>query len=537
MCARPSFLFALALVCQDVWLPAQANDLAAPLVAVVADGARAETLDAMLRAAGMRRRRIAVADCTPAALRLADVVVVDWPEGELAGALPLGELERWDRPTVFVGTSGERFAQSWGLPTPGELAGHDGGARGPELWSFAPPAGAKTEVLRQGHLFHFPCELPAVMATAEERAWWVATVRHAARFVTDRPIVRHATANGAPLPAEETARRQRIEAAATGLSLDPSDMNVLLQLPDLLGGEQGEAATTLLQDLIAEGPGAGTTRNNWHNWLKPRLGAMVWDPLSHVWRLDLLAYRRGVATSTLAGDARADGGEREPEAVALATRVARHYGGRALDDLATFTCWQGEVCYLWDRRAGVFRMENHHVLPAGARATPWQVSVLDTAADRELIWGGGPPPRPRVSARGSYGDVLMQLFLPVLLLEPGTSLRRDRDRDSAGQQALVVRLALPGLDPKRYLRLLVDAETGTIASVEQWQGNRALSLWSVDSTTACGPLQVVTKWTADHRRRRSQVEYAAPTWNPELPPGIATATDLLTERREGDRER
>lgn len=507
---------------------AQGNDLAAPMAIVVGDGPRAAALESIVRDAGMRRRRIASAKCTAADLRLGDVVVVDWPaEVALGDALPLGELDRWDRPTVFVGSSGERFASAWGLPGPGELERMPPHARGPEMQHLAPTDGAVTGVWRQGHLFHFACAASQEDFPAVERAWLQHVLRMAATFVSDRPILRHAAANGAPLPAAEAARRQRLEAAATALSLDPADMNVLLRLPDRLEGEQGEVAATLLQDLIAEGPGPDTTRNNWHSWLKPRLGAMVWDPLSRVWRIDPLALGRGVATPTVRGAARADGGPRDPAAVALATRVVQHHGGRAFDDLTTFSCWQGDVCYQWDRRGGWFRIENHHVLPPGARAVPWDLAVLDTAADADVIWGGGPPPRPRVSARQAFRSLITQSFLPLMLLDPGTSLQLRPEADSADQKALVVRLAHRCLDPRIEYQVMV-ASNGAIASVQESRSGRLLALSEVTATTPCGPMSLPTGW----RRRGTDYALEDPAWNPELPAGIATSTTKLTAPRD-----
>ncbi|MFY9345998.1 MAG: hypothetical protein WAT39_26140 [Planctomycetota bacterium] len=66
------------------------------------------------------------ATCTPEQLRTADVVVLDWPQAE--GVMrwledkqqprhnPLGELARWDRPTVLIGSAGLNLAAVWGLP-------------------------------------------------------------------------------------------------------------------------------------------------------------------------------------------------------------------------------------------------------------------------------------------------------------------------------------------------------------------------------------------------------------------------------------
>ncbi|HEX5053377.1 MAG TPA: hypothetical protein VFZ65_16490 [Planctomycetota bacterium] len=64
--------------------------------------------------------------CTPDQLRTADVVVLDWPQdqgvmlwqqdGQKPRQQPLGELSRWDRPTVLLGSAGLNLAAAWNLP-------------------------------------------------------------------------------------------------------------------------------------------------------------------------------------------------------------------------------------------------------------------------------------------------------------------------------------------------------------------------------------------------------------------------------------
>ena len=64
--------------------------------------------------------------CTPDQLRCADVVVLDWPQDQGVMAWlgdkkkerhnPLGELARWDRPTVLIGSAGLNLAADWSLP-------------------------------------------------------------------------------------------------------------------------------------------------------------------------------------------------------------------------------------------------------------------------------------------------------------------------------------------------------------------------------------------------------------------------------------
>lgn len=526
-----AFLLPLVVAALAADAGAQSNDLTAPLVAIVADGGDAPRLEQLLRAGGLRTRRVAVADCAPEVLRLADVVVVDWPEDREFGAVPpLGELDRWDRPTVFVGTSGERFARRWGLPTPVELMEADADARGPETATLAPPDGAATQVLRQGNLFHFSRPLPAVVAAAAERDWFVRTVRTAARFGADRPILRRPVAADATAAAER-ARRESIDANAQLLGIDIRSRDDLLALPAAYQGPHGPKVAALLRESIADGLDAEWSRSTWKSWLGNRRQQLVWDESSYVWRVDQLAFWRGVTSEQLRGDDRADAPEPAADAVALAAKVLQRYGGRALDDLATFSCWRDDVCYLWDRRHGCFRMENHGVLPPGARATAWEVAVLDTAADRDVIWGGGPPPRPRVSARSAYRDLLARLFLPALLLEPSTALARDAAADSAGQQMLVARLGLRGTDPRTNYHLLVDPATGAISRIEERRDGRVRATLLLEATVACGPMQLPSRWSQEERRRRATIGIDLPSWNPQLPDGLANATERLTAPR------
>jgi hypothetical protein len=79
-----------------------------------------------LRAQFARVDAIERATCTPEQLRSADVVVLDWPQqGAVSDWIankslphhnPLGELARWDRPTVLLGSAGLNAAADWSLP-------------------------------------------------------------------------------------------------------------------------------------------------------------------------------------------------------------------------------------------------------------------------------------------------------------------------------------------------------------------------------------------------------------------------------------
>lgn len=513
---------------------AQAVDAKSLMVAIVADGERAVLMGDLLEEAGVRHRRVATSSCTPEALRFADVVVVDWPKAKAQpNAIPFGDLERWDRPTLLMNGTGDWIAACYGLPTAAEMEALDPAHRGPEMQRLEPPAGASTTVWRQGNFFHVPVGIAPVLGAPAESAWLVDVIRRAARFASDRPIVRHATTNGAALPADEVARRERIAANGKLLGKNVTRLADLLALPPLLGTADDDAIERLLLDVVADNPGPGTSRNNWGFWLKSRADWMVWDHWSLVWRLDPTAKAWRTQSRELLGDARAAPAS-DPEAIALATKVAQKYGGRALADLTTFTCWQGSVHCSWDRRAGIFRAENHHVLPPGARATSWSVAVFDTLAEVDLIKGGGPPPWPMVSAMGEFRELVVNAFLPALLLDPGTTLERRAAEDDGELRALDVRLSMRGTGGARQ-RLFVRAD-GTIERRVEFTNGRTRE-WALEATTGCGPLTLPSKWLEIDPKRPQSWTLAEPTWNPALPRDLATATDRLTSARAADERR
>ena len=123
--------FALVVAAAALALPLPAQDRAAnpPLhVAFVGDlqTERGKDFVAFLQKQFARVDTFERADCTPERLRTADVVVLDWQQQD--GLLhwfdhrdeprhnPLGELLRWDRPTVLIGSAGLNVAADWGLP-------------------------------------------------------------------------------------------------------------------------------------------------------------------------------------------------------------------------------------------------------------------------------------------------------------------------------------------------------------------------------------------------------------------------------------
>jgi len=118
-----------AVLALAVVAPAQDRSLNPALhVAFVGDlqGKRGADFVQFLRAQFARVDTVERAACTPDQLRCADVVVLDWPQDQGVMAWfndkkqplprPLGDLLRWDRPTVLVGSAGLNLAAAWSLP-------------------------------------------------------------------------------------------------------------------------------------------------------------------------------------------------------------------------------------------------------------------------------------------------------------------------------------------------------------------------------------------------------------------------------------
>lgn len=120
---------AVVALCTALAAPAQDRSLNPSLhLAFVGElqSERGKDFVQFLRAQFHRVDAIERNGCTPALLRTADVVVLDWPQQQ--GVIewmqdkqkphhnPLGELRRWDRPTVLLGSAGLNVAADWGLP-------------------------------------------------------------------------------------------------------------------------------------------------------------------------------------------------------------------------------------------------------------------------------------------------------------------------------------------------------------------------------------------------------------------------------------
>lgn len=434
-------------------------------------------------------------------------------------------------------------------------------------------------VWRQGNLLHFGFQSQPSKLNENGRKLLLNGIDYIARFATDRPIVRVRTIFDAEGPAAPMLRldqcltpdcdvaslaalfsapwREQIErldpAAAYAFVRDriPAlvrddklfafsqlafDAAINLQsteaprkLTALLDAERGGEARELLHRLLPTGPEPDTTANNWRNWLGARQRYLVHDPRSLVFRLDPVAQWRRAESSGLRGPARADGdAEVDAEARELAAKVVAFHGGaRALDDLRTFSCRLEDVHYLWDRANGILRIENHGEVPVRTRTTPWQVIVFDAAADRDLIMGGGPAPRPRISGRGMYRQLVERIFLPLLLLERSTSLQL-LPEGGDGNHRLQVRIAGSGLDPHKTHVLIVEPN-GKLVGYDYGPSAASRSnVMSINATTQVGPLQLPTTFANGGRVAREHV-YRGAEWNPRLPDRIIDAVELLLE--------
>ncbi len=490
-------------------------------VAFVADkdDAFAAELRTALKQAGMRIRLVAPKECCRESWWQADVVVLAWPADlPVASRTP---LERWDRPTVFVGDTGDRFAKMWDLPTArqvNERLLHAG--RELEVREFA---GGDGQCVRQGNLVHLPMPLPT------QRAVWFAeceaTVRWAAHFRSDRPMLR--IVRDKQRIEAERQRVSRVHAATVALDVEANVLKSLLDLPNMLLGSDQEQAEALLVDLFPEGPGAGATRNDWMNWLRARGPALFWDPATELWHLDKLAYWRGHRGPRRI-EQRAEGLDNDTRAIPLARKVVNYYGGQALDDLSTFSCWSGDVHYMWDRRRGYFRIENHEERDAATARRPWRVTALDTATNEQLDWD-----RTRhTAAATSFRSLIELTFLPLMLLDPGTELRYLEAQSDEQTAALAVRLAGRNMNLTSNYRLTIDRATGSVLRLSSAMQGVTYQEHSLKSTITCGPLRLPAVWESGLAPaiRTLAIEDAA--WNPALPEGLETAAELLSAPRQ-----
>lgn len=494
-------------------------------VALIADAKAplGRQLQTSLRTAGMRPTRISPEACRRESWWQADVLVVVWPDDlRLAPDTP---LTRWDRPTVFVGKTGDRFARHWQLPTPSEMT--------PTLRQANPELERRTlgslECLRQGHLVYLPEPPPTGQEKAQRDAWFegaAAAVRWCARYRSDRPILR--TSRDPAHLAREAARIARVKKGIDKFELDVSDISRLIDFPYQLMGSDQASAERLLLDLFPQGPDEGSPRNEWMYWLVAEQNWLVYNPLRYRWYRDPLAMWRG-GSQSLVGRQRADSGDNPADAVAVAKLVSKHYGGQLLHELQTFRCRSGDEVYLWDRRRGYFRVETHFPPASPAdRATGNEGTVraaaFDTTSNTEIRLS------PRATAQAAFHRMLEQSFLPLMLLEPGVQLRL-REGDEPDIAILQARFCCAHTFLARNYQLSVDQKTGAVTHLKSWIGGWHTSTFDVVATSQCGPLRLPTSRTMTFAFEPATITFDSLEWNPRLPDGIESAKHALTSAR------
>jgi len=486
-------------------------------VAVVAEAEPASSFTATLRAAGMRVTRVAPDDFDVGSVWNAQVVLVDWPQDRAMPAAVTADVERWRHATVFTAACAARFAAAFGLPTPADIGALPTAARGPAMQPFAFEGLDGGVVWRHGHLHYLP---EAATPGGRDRVL-AATVARAAHFACDAPVLR----------APDPERLQRQQRTAERLGVDVSSFADLETLPNRLGDEFDDVQPLLL-DVLPGGPKAGSFPRVWTSYLRYKREALVWDPMSKAWPLDWLAAQRRVPSAELRGDARALGERQDADVQALVARVVANYGGAARHDLATFSCWLGDEHLMWDRRRGYLRIENHHVVPAGNRATPWKVTVHDTLADRELIWGGGPPPRPRISGRATCWKLFQLVFLPLSLDDPCVDVRLLADESTPRHAALAVRVGLPSTAQHATYVVEVERDSAKVVGLEVRDGDSVRERWEPLGTAPCGPLRLLARWRDAKSSGGREFVVDDPQWNPTLPAQLESSEELLTDPRQ-----
>lgn len=437
-----------------------------------------------------------------------DVVVVDWPAAEDLPTELLGEFGRWPHATVLTHGCAARWADALGLPAPETLLRSRAGELGPAVERMKMGSAAVT---RHGNLLY----LPKTIVVEELLA---AVVRRAAQFRLDHPVVR----------ASDDDKRARIRELAAAVSLDVPALDVSELAKQL--GEQ-PAWKKLVTELFPDGPGATVGSRGWRRWLKRNAKSLAFDAGRSEWRLDHLARRVGVASAEYRGSRRVVVGPSDPVAARLAARVVARYGGDALRDLSTFSCWLGDRHVMWDRRRGYFRIENHTKVPPGRRATPWKVVVHDTHRDAELIWGGGPPPRPRISGRSTVRQLSQLAFLPLLLRRASATVQVREGESTADHVRLEVKLAESHCDLTSVFVLDVEVPSASVVAIERYSGERLRERWELLEVTPCGPIQLPSRWRDVRSRRGREFVIASPAWNPDLPERLSDSKDYIAGPR------
>lgn len=152
---------------------------------------------------------------------------------------------------------------------------------------------------------------------------------------------------------------------------------------------------------------------------------------------------------------------------------------------------------------------------------PWQVIVYDTSADADIVMGGGRKPRPQVSGRGMFRELIELVFVPLLLERPGTSLELLGDGED-GHHRLAVKVAGRGMDPNQVIVLHV-AESGAVVALDYGPSATArANLTHVKGTAQVGPLRLPTAFVRE-ARPAGGLGFEDVEWNPAVPEGFERA--------------
>ncbi|MFK7738993.1 MAG: hypothetical protein AB8H80_01625 [Planctomycetota bacterium] len=497
-------------------------------VALIAplEAPRTKAMRAALRQAGVRVRPLAPDRAAREDWWSVDVLVVDLPADV---ALPATSLARWDRPTVFVGGCGARFAAAWGLPLPQQLATTYAKA-GPDIHRIVLAGDEAHGCWRQGQLFYLPAE--ATGAAGKDTQSSVpqdapsglgAIVRVAARFRTDRAMTT-ACGVGEDAAEAERSRRARMHAAAAARGTKPSSLADLGLLVGRINSERAQVEQELA-DLVPEGPSGEFARASWPWFVAANKRSLYWDGVGERWRVDLLARDLGIKSSDLLGGKRADGAGRDPFALALAKRVTSRHGAAALRDLRTFRCWYGTVCIEWDRVRGLLRLENHAPTPR-QQPLSWRMAVLDTAVGELRCFDSPAPPGSfdKKPVERMFQQFLALVVSPLLLMEPSTSLEAV-DRDAAdGDLALKVRFGMRGFDPRIHYIVRIHATRYDLLSIYE-HSSRSTRPRDLLRTVQCGPIKLPQAWRSNMTTWGFEISNTE--WNPTLPAGFATSIARL----------
>ena len=119
MKARARLLLVTLGILTSIGVVARASEAVLPQ-RVLYIGHRKAEFEPVLKAHFAKVQSTARESFQPAAAKDFDVVLLDWPQSEIArqqrnGLSPLGQREQWSKPTVLLGSAGLNLAVVWKL--------------------------------------------------------------------------------------------------------------------------------------------------------------------------------------------------------------------------------------------------------------------------------------------------------------------------------------------------------------------------------------------------------------------------------------